>query len=80
MIHFRKLSFAITLFILLFQTSKAQSTSRTESSKTHLPTTEKGFGNPQSISEVTDILENNEAYNAFKKSDRKLSCDNGVCR
>ena len=66
MIHFRKLSFATTLFVLLFQTSNAQNASPTVKSKTHVPTKEKGFGNPQSISEVADILENNEAYNALK--------------
>jgi hypothetical protein len=64
--HFFKLSFFITILLLLFHISNAQNTNRTVSVKTHSQTTEKRFGNPQSISEVTDILENNEAYNALK--------------
>src|SRR5258708_303219 len=63
--HFFKLSFFIPILILLFYISNAQNTNRALS-VTHTQTTEKGFGNPQSISGVTDILENNEAYNALK--------------
>lgn len=64
--HFFKLSFFITTLLLLFHISTAQNTNRNVSIKTHSQTTQKGFDNPQSISEVTDILENNEAYNALK--------------
>lgn len=64
--HFIKLSFLAIALVLFFHTSNAQNSNRTISAKTRSQTIEKGFGNPQSISEVTDILENNEAYNSLK--------------
>jgi hypothetical protein len=62
------IKFAVVITGLFFSVyiSNAQNKKNTEKAKTHTQTTEKGFGNPQSISVVTDILENNEAYSALK--------------
>jgi hypothetical protein len=62
------IKFAVVITGLFFSVyiSNAQNKKNTEKAKTHAQTTEKGFGNPQSISVVTDILENNEAYSALK--------------
>ena len=62
---FKALSF-ITTLTLLFNISIAQTSQKTIKAKTHLAQTQKGFGNPQSIGDVTDILENKEAYNSLK--------------
>jgi hypothetical protein len=64
--YFVKLSLAATLLFLFSHFAKSQSKKSTISVKAHTNVTEKGFGNPQSISDVKDVLENNEAYNALK--------------
>jgi hypothetical protein len=63
--QFFKAFFFITTLTLLFDISIAQN-SQTIGAKPHLKPMQKGFGNPKSISEVTDVLENNEAYNYLK--------------
>ncbi len=45
---------------------RCQSKKNTVTLKTNAKIIEKAFGNPQSISDVKDVLENNEAYNALK--------------
>ena len=64
--HFVKLSFAVTGLVLLSHFADAQNKKRAVTVKTHTQAREKGFGSPQSISGVKDVLENNEAYNALK--------------
>ena len=63
--QFFKAFFFITTLTLLFDISIAQN-SQTIGAKPHPKPMQKGFGNPKSISEVTDVLENNEAYNYLK--------------
>lgn len=64
--HFIKYFLFVSGFVILFNTLHAQSTNPAARKKNHTTTNEKGFGNPQSITEITDILENNEAYSAVK--------------
>ena len=61
-----KLSFAVTFLLWLSHIAEAQNKKNTVTVKAHSKVTEKGFGSPQSISDVKDVLENNEAYNALK--------------
>jgi hypothetical protein len=56
--QFFKAFFFITILTLLFDISIAQN-SLTIGAKPHPKTMQKGFGNPKSISVVTDVLENN---------------------
>lgn len=64
--QFIKAFFFIVTLISLVGISGAQNSKAATKSGTHLQQTQKGFGNPQSIGEVTDILENNDAYNSLK--------------
>ncbi len=62
-----KLSVALILSLLLsYFVADAQNKKRTVAARTHTKVAEKGFGSPQSISDVKDVLENNEAYTALK--------------
>jgi hypothetical protein len=61
-----KLSFAVTLLLLVSHFVPAQGKKSAVTVKAHTKITEKRFGNPQSITNVKDVLENNEAYNALK--------------
>jgi hypothetical protein len=63
--HYLKPSFACLLF-LFFQFLHAQNKKQVVTVKAHTIVSEKGFGDPQSINDVKDVLENNEAYNALK--------------
>jgi hypothetical protein len=56
------ISFVAFIFFIASHSLEAQSKKNTVTVKAHAI----GFGHPQSISEVKDILENNEAYNALK--------------
>ena len=64
--YFSKTFLFITTFFFSFTSSFAQNRTARSGSKVIVQKTAKGFGNPQSISQVTDILENNEAYNSLK--------------
>ena len=64
--HFFKAFLFFTTLFLLFNSSTAQISRGRTNAKLNAQKTAKGFGNPQSISQVTDILENNEAYNSLK--------------
>ena len=61
-----KLFFAFTLLFSCFYSADAQNKKNTVPLKTNAKIAEKAFGSPQSISDVKDVLENNEAYNALK--------------
>jgi hypothetical protein len=61
-----KLSFAVTFLLFSTHFANAQNKKSTVTVRAHTKVTEKGFGSPQSISDVKDVLENNEAYNALK--------------
>jgi hypothetical protein len=63
--HSSKFFFIVTLLLLL-NISNAQNTRRPTNAKSNRQKTDKAFGNPKSINEVTDILENNEAYNSLR--------------
>jgi hypothetical protein len=62
-----QLSYTLALLLLFADFAGAQNKKNIVSVKAHTKVNEKGFGSPQSISEVKDVLENNEAYNALKK-------------
>jgi len=64
--HFFKAFLFLTTLFLSFNSSTAQISRGRTNAKLNAQKTAKGFGNPQSISQVTDILENNEAYNSLK--------------
>lgn len=61
-----KLSFAVTLLLSVSYFAPAQIKKNTVTVKAHTKIAEKGFGSPQSISDVKDVLENNDAYSALK--------------
>jgi hypothetical protein len=61
-----KVSFFITLAILFSGLTEAQNKKNTVALKAQTRNPEKGFGHPQTIGEVKDVLENNDAYNALK--------------
>ena len=61
-----KFSFLFALAILFFGCATAQNKKNTVGLKAKAKIPEKGFGHPQSINEVKDVLENNDAYNALK--------------
>lgn len=61
-----KLFFAVALLVLSFYFATSQNKKSAVTVKAHTKITEKGFGSPQSIGDVQDVLENNEAYNALK--------------
>jgi hypothetical protein len=61
-----KLFFAVTPLLLFCPCLKSQNTKSTVAVKSHPKVTEKGFGSPESIMDVKDVPENNEAYDALK--------------
>lgn len=61
-----KLFLAGTFLLLISLFVPAQSKKSTVTIKSHTKIAEKGFGKPRSVSDVKDVLENNEAYNALK--------------
>lgn len=61
-----KVSLVLVFFWLFSNLLIAQAPNRPVPARTHKPAAEKAFGSPQSISEVKDMLENNEAYTALK--------------
>lgn len=61
-----KLFFAVTPLLLLCACGKCQNKRSTVAIKAHAKVTDKGFGRPQSIIDVKDVPENNEAYDALK--------------
>lgn len=63
--HFKALLFLTMLFFVVNESTAQSSRGRTNG-KISAQKTVRGFGHPQSINEVTDILENNDAYNFLK--------------
>ena len=61
-----KLFFTVAFLLLLCPCGKCQNKRSTVAIKAHAKVTDKGFGRPQSITDVKDVLENNEAYDALK--------------
>ena len=61
-----KWSFAILFLFMFSDLTHAQVKKNTASVKPHAKVVGRSFGNPHSISDVKDILENNEAYAALK--------------
>jgi hypothetical protein len=64
--YLEKLSFAVTFLLIYSLFAEGQNKKGTVTSKTHAKVAGKEFGSPHSISDVKDVLENNEAYNALK--------------
>jgi len=61
-----KLSFAVALLSIFSLFAGGQNKKGTVTLKAHGKVAGKEFGSPHSISDVKDVLENNEAYNALK--------------
>ena len=61
-----KLSFAVVLLSIFSLFAGGQNKKGTVTLKPHAKVVGKEFGSPHSISDVKDVLENNEAYNALK--------------
>ena len=61
-----KLSFAVALLSIFSLFAWGQNKNGTVTLKPHAKVAGKEFGSPHSISDVKDVLENNEAYNALK--------------
>ena len=61
-----KLSFAVALLSIFSLFAGGQNKKGTVTLKAHAKVAGKEFGSPHSISDVKDVLENNDAYNALK--------------